>query len=253
MSAASNLDSSVALLEAAAGRAGVRLFHHEDLDGFAEAYAALGRGSMTPVITGPPQPAVGWWCEFRNAEGTLVGLQGARLLGELEVDLRGYLVARLGDFLPLEEGMDPSCSTVVSQAAAELGGRTVYHSSFYLEPEVRGRGLAALLFRHAHLMAWQRWQPDLFFGIAIPSSRTPKFAARMGYSGFESDAFIWRTADPDGPVVQEGLVWAGPARMRELARDPLEGLPAHYSDLIEQGQRPVAIDLGDNRKARRRG
>ena len=126
--------------------------------------------------------------------------------------------------------MDPGRSEVVSRAAAALGGLTVYHSSFFLDPTVRGLGLAALLFRHAHLMVWQRWRPELFFGIAIPNSRNPTFAARMGYGGYEAEAFVWRSADPSAPEVKEGLVWSDPARMQQLSRNPWDGLPDRYGE-----------------------
>ena len=244
--------SNALIVSAAAARVGIILEEHEDLAGFGEAYAALGRGPITPIIEAEPHPAVGWWCAFRDTEGRLVGCQGMRMLGSLEVDLYTHLVTRLSDYLPLEPGMAVERSEVISAVARELDGDAVYHSSFYLSPAVRGRGTAALLFRHAQLAAWQRWQPDLFFGIAIPNSNNPTFAARMGYSGYEPEAFIWRD-EVGEEQVREGLVWSGRTQMRTLVRDPLDGLPARYSELFEEGQRAVGGDLGHDRQAARAG
>ena len=195
--------------------AGFSIRESKDFTGFVEAHGRLRKAPVTPIFDPARQPVEGFWQAVRDSAGELCGIQAVVHAGEAWPSLWAHLIERREAYQPTGLGVDPARSEIPSSVARTVDGQVCYHGEFFLLPRVQGQGLAPILIRLIQVLAWQAWRPDLFFGLSHPDTSSAHFARAMGYAGFEPDAAIWR--DALGRAVQvEGLVWSGPARLREL-------------------------------------
>lgn len=221
------------------GTRGLDLSLGSDFREFHAVNRAAGRGPLTPILDAYESDVSarnGFWVLGENEDGEICHVQAARLLPSGSV--KGELECRIASYASAGLGIDPNRSTVMT--GCKDTGRLVYHGEVWLREDMRGRGLAGLLIRLMMFVSLVNWRADVFFGLSLPHTSSPKFTSKMGYRHLDPVAVRWR--DQTGETVRdEGLVWSTKAdaaamlsRPQERDRDILRDLRETSQPVIER-------------------
>ncbi len=107
------------------------------------------------------------------------------------------------DFYSVRKGsLYPTITTTISApAATTLMGRLVYCGGIWVDPDVRGLRLPALLSRIVNACMLTLWKPDYVIGFVLPEVLGSELHKRYGYENSEPSLVI----TTDGMKMYEGI------------------------------------------------
>lgn len=189
---------------------GMQLTVDRDFAAWPRLSEEAGRGLLTPMLD--PAWVTAEEGQFfsisgRDADGRLSHVQAARLVPLQGACLAENLIGARDLYCSLGLDLDPWLSRVRTATAWRLRGTAVYQGEVWIHKNWRGANLAPLLIMFLMMEVMRTWWPDFVYGLLLPVTANDAFVQKMGYQGFEPEAFAWHKAD--GTLLRnEGLVWA---------------------------------------------
>lgn len=160
----------------------------------------------------------GFWIKGTSTEGQVVHMQAVRIDTLVERSLADYLREQAPLFLSPHIPADAEKSVFNACAwARERRGKVCYHGEIWVSPKdgFRGRGLGRILPRIVPPIAYQKWQPDCFYGMMAPKLAERGMSAQYGYSHYHPLGIRWKLRD-EGGTFDEYLAWMTPDDMAAL-------------------------------------
>lgn len=147
----------------------------------------------------------------RDASGTIIGAQGARLY-----DMTGSNFKAEAESLRLFYP-DPSASrqegeqlTVTSPSAETFDGPLIFSGAVWYHPTVRRQGLAFIMPRISKAISLTRWGADVTMTFMAEELVASGLAGRTGYANIEFEVDFVNT--PVG-TLRAALVWSNAAEL----------------------------------------
>ena len=121
----------------------------------------------------------------------------------------------------VERNTGAQLGSAVAPAAHDITGTCVYHGEMWVEPGLRGRGLAGLLAQLALGLALVKWAPDYVWGFVAADLVHRGFPVTEGYMHMQPEGVSWHRAPPNIRS-DDWLVWMSRADLIYLMARPPE-------------------------------
>ncbi len=144
----------------------------------------------------------------RDEDGELVATTSGKYFDASQRSFKE--IVEKGDFLSVRriDGQPPITSHITAPIAADLRGRLCYCGAIWVDPEVRGLRLPALLSRIVNAAMLTLWNPDYVMGFVKPEvlgtdlykrygyeNAQPSFEVHQGGKCLYEGIFLWMTGD----------------------------------------------------------
>lgn len=184
---------------------GYAISQSSDHAAFEAAHQALsGRSAASPPLNSryvDLDPADFFWLDVTK-DGRRIAVEAMRR-EHITQPLRRHLDQQYRRFYTAEADLK-----IIGHApgADLITGVIVYHGDLFVDPSLRGNGLATQLSRLAILIAYQRWDPDFIWGFIAEEKVLRGYQQKIGY--WHGQPYGTQYSDkPEDISEKDWLVW----------------------------------------------